>query len=230
MSSNLGKTQAMRFAQLAAAVALVAAVSGCSLRRDSVTVGSIPDDVRTNHPITISEREEVLDVPVGAGDRELTTASRQTVEGFADGWREAGSGVMRVMLPSGSPNAAAAARLRDDIVAALRTGGVAAGSISVEHYSAGAQGDAAPIRLSYTGLSARTEQCGRWPKDMLESAENRHYANFGCATQNNLAAQIAHPGDLVGPRKRGEIDATQRGRIIEEYQNGPQQVAGEVDY
>ena len=55
------------------AVATVALLSGCAFqKRDSITVGAVPDDYRTNHPIIIAEKEETLDLPVGASDRGAT--------------------------------------------------------------------------------------------------------------------------------------------------------------
>ena len=67
-------------------------------------------------------------------------------------------------------------------------------------------------------MRAQTDKCGRWPEDILQnSAENKHYANFGCSYQNNLAAQIANPADLLGPRKQSPIDAERRSNVIDEY-------------
>ena len=45
-------------------------------KRDSVTVGAVPDDYRTNHPIVIAEKKQVLDLPVGASDRGMTAPQR----------------------------------------------------------------------------------------------------------------------------------------------------------
>ena len=69
-------------------------------------------------------------------------------------------------------------------------------------------------------MRAQTGKCGRWPADVLETSENKHYANFGCSYQNNIAAQIANPGDLLGPRKETEIDAANRSVVIGDYQAG----------
>ena len=61
---------------------------------------------------------------------------------------------------------------------------------------------------------------GRWPEDMLaNTTDNKHYANFGCASQNNLAAQIANPGDLIAPRGMTSIDAERRSVVIEAYRD-----------
>jgi pilus assembly protein CpaD len=62
-----------------------------------------------------------------------------------------------------------------------------------------------------------TSQCGQWPKDLINDFGNQNYYNFGCATQNNLAAQIANPEDLVAPRGVTPIDATRRNAAIKEY-------------
>ncbi|MBW8682682.1 CpaD family pilus assembly lipoprotein, partial [Klebsiella pneumoniae subsp. pneumoniae] len=90
--------------------------------------------------------------------------------------------------------------------------------ISSERYRADSA-DSAPIRLSYSAMTASTGPCGQWPKDLLETADNKHYANFGCASQNNLAAQIANPADLLGPRASTTIDAERRGKVIDAYRN-----------
>jgi pilus assembly protein CpaD len=52
---------------------------------------------------------------------------------------------------------------------------------------------------------------------MINDFSNQNYYNFGCATQNNLAAQIANPEDLVAPRGMTPIDATRRNAAIKEY-------------
>ena len=80
------------------------------------------------------------------------------------------------------------------------------------------------------GAGARrpTRRCGRRPTNAgagrrtscRTTSENKHYANFGCSYQNNLAAQIANPADLLGPRKQTPIDAENRGVVIDDYQTG----------
>ncbi|MBX8814657.1 pilus assembly protein CpaD, partial [Ochrobactrum sp. MR34] len=44
------------------------ALAGCA-NTHHVTVGAIPDDYRTNHPITIQEREKTADIPVSRNDQ-----------------------------------------------------------------------------------------------------------------------------------------------------------------
>jgi len=52
---------------------------------------------------------------------------------------------------------------------------------------------------------------------LLKTSENKHYADIGCSYQNNLAAQMANPNDLLGPRKQSDIDAENRSKVIDVY-------------
>jgi pilus assembly protein CpaD len=112
----------------------------------------------------------------------------------------------------------------------LKKNGVPASRIAIAAYQADAAETAAPIRVSYVAMMAHTSKCGRWPDDLTKTSENKNYANFGCSYQNNLAAQIANPADLLGPRKPGEIDAERRNIIIDDYRNASTGGLGEVQY
>lgn len=211
------------------AVLAMSLLAGCAQKGD--TTASIPDDYRTNHPIVISEQEQVADIPVGHADTHLSITQRSIIQQAVGNYRSNGSGVIHILIPTGSPNARAAARLKNDIAATLRRGGVKPFNISSETYDA--EGPSAPVRLSYSAMTASTNQCGQWPKDILDTADNKHYANFGCASQNNLAAQIANPADLLGPRATSPIDAERRGFVIDKYRTAAVPVMpnrSEVDY
>lgn len=212
------------------AVAAIGLLSGCA-NRDSVTVGSIPDDYRTNHPIVISEKEEKIDLPVGAGDRGMTQAQRMTLLGFLDGYDKSAAPALTILVPAGSANEIAASAAGRDFARLAVKNGIRSNRIAVASYQAGSSETSAPVRVSFARLRAHTDKCGRWPEDILESTENKHYANFGCSYQNNLAAQLANPADLLGPRKQSAIDAANRSGVIEDYRNNGNGVtAGEVDY
>lgn len=195
------------------AVAAVALLAGCA-KRDSITVGSVPDDYRTNHPIVIAEKQEVVDVPVGSGDRGATAPQKAALEGFLNNYDRSASPVLTIMVPYGSANELAAGRVGRDFIRIAKANGVPASRIALSSYQSQSPDAAAPVRVTYTDMRAQTGKCGRWPEDLLETTENKHYTNFGCSYQNNLAAQIANPADLLGPRKRGEIDAARRAVVI----------------
>jgi pilus assembly protein CpaD len=205
-------------------VSLLAALSvsllaGCALtKRDSITVGAVPDDYRTNHPIVIAEKEQVIDLPVAAGDRGMTHSHRVALDGFLDSYDRSAAPVLTIVAPVGSGNEVAAADTASDIRHFLRSRGISESRIMMTSYQAPSVDISAPVRVAYTAMKAQTNKCGRWPDDLTNNVENKHYANFGCSYQNNLAAQIADPADLLGPRKQTAIDAQNRIRAIDVYQ------------
>lgn len=227
---------AARPAALTAGAALaLALLAGCgAVGRDHVVVGSVPDDYRTNHPIVVAEKEQRLDLPVAAGDRGVTAGQRTAVLGFVSQYDRTAASQFTILAPSGSANELAARRAARDFAEIARKNGVPAGSIAIAAYQAGPEERSAPVRLSFSAMRAHTDRCGRWPDDVLNNADNKHYANFGCSYQNNLAAQIANPSDLLGPRKMTEINATRRTNSISDYENRASDWAEppstEVDY
>jgi pilus assembly protein CpaD len=204
---------------------------GCAYFKggNHVIVGSVPDDYRTNHPINISEQEQHLDVPVGTSDKSLSLAQRSIIQGFIAQYSSNGSGPIQIALPSGSSNSAAAARVRSDVIASIRKAGVTESQLVTVNYN-GAPDTGNPIRISYRAITASTDQCGKWPDDIMADSENKNYHDFGCSYQNNLAAQLANPADLIGPRKTGEIDAAKRLKVIKDYQSSTGSKASEVNY
>ncbi len=217
----------------APAAALLAAVlmSGCAaMQRDHVVVGSVPQDYRTSHPITIGERETVYDIPVASSATGLMRSQEDPLRGFLAGYDPRTSSPAKIIVPSGSPNAMAAERVAGDIVHMMIKQGIPASRIATFKYQASADSTTAPLRISFVRLSASVEKCGRWPEDLSESTENRNWTNFGCSYQNNLAAQIANPADLLGPRARGDIDGTRRAKIIDDYETGDTIWTSEIAY
>jgi pilus assembly protein CpaD len=207
----------------ASVLALVAAalLSGC-VHRDSITVGAVPDDYRTNHPIFIAEHEEVLDLPVGASDHGITDQQRVSLDGFLANYDPSAAPWLRIMVPLGSANELAASRVAKGFAHVAVENGVPRSRITILSYQAASVETSAPIRVAFTAMRAQTDRCGRWPEDIIkDSAENKHYANFGCSYQNNLAAQIANPGDLLGPRKQSPIDAERQDVVIQRYRVAP---------
>lgn len=201
----------------ALAVAAVAVLlAGCA-QRDSITVGSIPDDYRTTHPIVIAEKNVKIDLPVGAGDRGMTGSQRDTLLGFLDNYDKSAAPTLTIQVPSGSANEAAATAAARDFARVAVASGVKRNRIVVTSYQAASSEISSPVRVAYVSVRAQTDKCGRWPEDLLETSENKHYADFGCSYQNNLAAQMANPADLLGPRKSTTIDAENRGAVIDVY-------------
>lgn len=210
-------------------LALASSLAACA-NRDSITVGSVPDDYRTNHPIMIAEKEFKLDLAVGAGDRGMTKAQKATLEGFLANYDRSARPVLSILKPIGSKNEFAASEAARDFAQTAHRSGIDSSRVVVSGYQAGSADVSAPVRVSYINVAAQTNKCGRWSEDLGNNPENKHYANFGCAYQNNLAAQIANPNDLLGPRRPTEIDAENRSVVIDTYRDGPAEWAPETEY
>ncbi len=207
---------------IALAFGLVAltALSGCAnVSKRHFTVGSVPTDYRTKHPIVISEKEQTMDVPVASGSKGMPDPEISAVTGFASLYKKSASGSINILIPSGSANERAAKRVAREIIGVLRSNGVSRSRIILAPYEASSHGSSAPVRLSYSAIQAGVDGCGQWPADLAADTENRNYHNFGCASQSNLAAQIANPSDLLGPRGSTSIDAERRLRVIDAYRN-----------
>lgn len=208
------------FTRPAFAAIAIALLSGCAPQhRDSITVGAIPDDYRTNHPIVIGEKEEILDVPVGIGDRGMTRQQKASLEGFLANYDRSAKPTLTILTPNGTVNALAASHAASDFAKLARASGVPASRIVITSYGVEAAEVPAPVRVTYLAMRAHTNKCGRWPADLAETHDNKHYANFGCSYQNNLAAQVANPADLLGPRKQTTIDAENRSAVIDLYRD-----------
>jgi pilus assembly protein CpaD len=81
------------------------------------------------------------------------------------------------------------------------------------------------ITIHYPHTAAVAGPCGKWPDNLGPSADPKHfenvqYYNFGCATQRNLAAQVANPTDLVQPRAEGPVYAMRRTTVLDKYRKG----------
>ena len=200
---------------------LIVALAGCTTSADQkLATGGIPDDYRHNHPIAVEEMLDSMDVPVGQDTARLTAAVQGTVAGFGKAFAASGSSLIAVVAPSGSPNQVAAAGIAVQVEQVLRRSGVNPRVIEYRVYRAGPEERNAPVRIAYNRITAHTAPCGPWPDQAANSPQNRGYAAFGCATQQNLAAIVASPLDLIYPRGMTPADAQRRANVLEHYRKG----------
>ena len=87
-----------------------------------------------------------------------------------------------------------------------------------DYYTPTAHYERHPIIVTRSG--AHAEECGNWPEDMTKTAQNTTYENFGCSQQNNLAAMVADPRDLIRPRPTAPSDAMRRSKAFDKYREG----------
>lgn len=204
------------FAHMPRIAFLLAAFSlaGCGVNR-VVPPPAQPYDYRDRHPVVLADAPQVLDLfPTISGGRiDYTTAGR--IREFVDRYRRFGHGGVSLLRPVGTPAAAHMAASVGPIREALEAAGLR-GAIIVGDYPVTDRQLAAPIRLSFSGIKAKVAgRCGEWPDDLasggsLNGWKNESWWNFGCAEQQTLAAQIADPRDLAGPRGETPIDTVTR--------------------
>jgi len=146
----------------------------------------------------------------------MTRDQRETLLGFLERYDRSAAPLLTIAVPSGSQRACRAVPPR-----ATSPGSAAASGVTqcASSPSLPGTGRRPPLRARGVLLLARAyRHMRRWPR-FHEHGRHKHYANFGCSYQNNLAAQVANPADLVGPRKPSEIDAENRGKVIDVYRS-----------
>jgi len=210
-----------RLAMSAVALVGALALASCAGRVNPYEkTGAVPEDYRTNHPITLEEQISTLDVPVSIDTAALTKPMRSNVAFFAQSFLASGSAVVAVVAPSGSPNQLAAAGIAVEVEQVLRETGVDPRVISYRVYRADRSEKIAPVRIAFSRVAATTAPCGPWSDQMTVNATNEHYDSYGCATQQNLAAMVENPLDLLYPRGLTPADATRRATVLERYRLG----------
>ena len=203
------------------ALLMAALISGCATyEKDHLKVGAINSDYRTKHPIRVQQSQVAEDLMVTRDMQGMSLRQRNVAVAFIGRFKRSGAETIRIIVPSGSHNAAAASRVSRDLVGLMKEERIAGKRIDVSHYHAANHGEGATIRLSFTTVTAGLDhKCGQWSEDLGQTHENNNYGNFGCATQNNLAQMIANPEDLVSPRGQSEIDATRRDNVISDWRD-----------
>ena len=221
MSSQLPRRSPLRpFSLATLLVAATTSLAGCGTdyaSNDSVPTG----DYHDRFPIVVAQAPTALDVyPV---DGAIDAQSIANIRAFAERYREFGSGRIAILAPAGERGRDA--RAIDQIRRALAGSGLR-GYVEVGAYPDVAPTRASPVRLVFQGLKATVaRRCGEWPDDLasggsIDGWKNTSYANYGCATQATLAAQVADPRDLVQSRASGAGDVTMRLRALGAVRDG----------
>ncbi len=194
-------------------------LAGCQ-QTASTEVALYDQDYTRRHPILVSEEPQVMDIQVGMRVSRLSPEIQRRMRGFVVDYRRTGTGSITIQVPSGSANEIAAVSAGRSAGQTLRKLGVPAGRIRVAPYKVDDHGKVAPVRLAFLKLKAHAPECGIWPEDIGRTTTDRSYYNFGCAQQQNLAAMIENPADLVQPRDMTAADGAQRARVIDQYRDG----------
>lgn len=203
---------AMSDAMRAAAIAAVLLAGSCAAPINDGSAG-LTDDPDMNHPIVVDTASNAVRLSFSAADAGLMPEDAARFDAFVAQYRADGNGTVNVTAPAGP----AAQQTLSYFGERLAAAGVPRSRIMV-----GTRNDGdAHVELSYVGYVAHTVGCGDWSSQQAsDTASNLPMANFGCAVQHNIAAQIANPRDLIDSPALGQSDAMRRATVMGAYEKG----------
>ncbi len=207
--------------RLAALGGLAVTLAGCFQHE---APDNYPFDFRQRHPISITQGRHTVEVFLSRYRGGLTPSQSADVLSFAQGWRHEGTGGIVIDVPRRKTLARSASASLRQIFSILAASGVPRHAVYVRRYPASGS-SLASIKLNYSKLVAEAGPCGEWPKDIGPGGgkaylSNRPYWNFGCSTQQNIAAMVANPADLVQPRGTTPAYEPRRTVVIDHYTKG----------
>jgi len=200
-----------------AAIFLVLGLSACSRAFNGADDGL---SVAESHPIVVQPDAATLELYVEPGQKRLSAEDAEAVNGFIGEFKMRGHSLLEIALPTGSANAASAKTIAREIQRMVYNRGLSNAYIEGASYAADPGDSSAPITLSFTRYTASANECGDWSRSLGYTPGNLRHPNYGCATQNNLAAMVEDPRDLVTPRGMTASDIERRTIVIETYRQG----------
>ena len=210
---------------LSLALAAAAALAGCGANR-VVANADNGSDARLRHPIALVQQPYTLDIfPGEDAPHRLDLHTSNQIATFAARYRQSGQGQISILVPRIGPRPLVGGATVDAIRRELARSGAAA-AVTVSQYPVENPALASPVRMSFDALRAAvTHRCGDWPSDLASGSstqgwENKSYWNFGCASQNMIATQVADPRDIAEPQGDTPPDAAIRMRGIAKVRAG----------
>ena len=124
--------------------------------------------------------------------------------------------VLRIEAPTGNdPATSAQAYAMRDVIQSM---GVPGQMIQVVGYDA--PDPRAPVLAGFEVLRAHIPDCSAEPRNLSSRFSNLPTGGFGCAVTANMAAQIAGPRDIRGPRALQPADSGRAAVVFARYRQG----------
>lgn len=196
----------------AAAIACVLVAGSCAAATNDAQ--SIASDGAVNHPIAVEPNFREIKLQFAGGEQGLAPDAAAQFDNFLADYRAHGNGSLGISVPNGPPARAAITALAERAAAT----GISRDKILVSTHDV-ANNDWR-VDVSYISYTAHADACGDWSENEAYTMDNLTPKNFGCSVQQNIAAMVADPRDLLGPRGLGESDAARRTTVIGSYEQG----------
>lgn len=204
----------MRIEDVFRAGALGAMLMAGSCAAPTADPTGMMEDGAVNHPIMVEPSFRDLKVAYGGPGQGMSDADAVKFDAFLEDYRQHGNGALGISVPAGGPSHDAITYFAERAAAT----GISRDKILVSTHDV-ANNDWR-VDVSYIAYSARTAPCGDWDENLGYSADNQTPRNFGCAVQQNIAAMVADPRDLLGPRPMDATDTRRRMTILDNYGQG----------
>ena len=218
MSSSKPNTIVMRAiivkALLAAAIAV--AVAGCASTPKPAADNSRAGLTSTEQfaAKVDSRQDQILLAPHAEG---LSAAQARALSLLVDRWRDTGGGPIVIQAPShGGGEAYHSAEAIRQELAGLGVGDTLIKLVGYE----GSSAESAPMIVGFASYGAAPLRCGQDWDSFTKSATNKPNSNFGCAVTANMAAMVANPADLAGPKSSDPADIQRREAVLAKYRSG----------
>lgn len=184
---------------------------GCTQDFASYDDSYEPQSVDDNFPIKVVERP--VQLTIEATDGGLRTRQKDQVVGFA---RQAAAQATTAVNITYAPSSRLAKQTVGDLKSILVHEGVPARAILVTP----ANGRTNAVTLSFEAKVAQTKPCGDWSENLRANQFNDSGPNFGCAFQQNFAAMVANPEDLVTPQPLDPARSAAQKSTLDGYDTG----------
>lgn len=187
MFNNPKQHKVKRALLVSALLASAVALAGCQSDMNMADDEYKPVSSIERYPIKVAKVPMKLEVAPHKGGLQAQQIS--AIRNFARSASLAGVAQVTISRPSGG---GASASVANEINALLLDNNVPSARISHSTYRGSAR---APVIIAFTRAVAVTKECGDWSRDMAYVGNGSH-PNFGCATQNNIAAMMNNPNDV----------------------------------
>ncbi len=172
------------------------------------------EDGARNHPILVEPAYRDLKIQFAGGADGMSSDDAIKFDNFLADYRAHGNGSLGISVPNGPASRAAITYFGERAAAT----GISRDKILVSTREV-ANGDTR-IDVTYIAYTARTQACGDWSENDAFTLDNKTPKRFGCSIQQNIAAMVADPRDLLGPGRMGPVDTARRTTVMDKYEKG----------
>lgn len=155
-------------------------------------------------------------IALAVHDQGLSPNQRDAVGQLAARYGASGHGAIKVEAPAGEDPAAVGQAYA--VRAALQAAGVPGDRIQMAAYAA--PDPRAPVLAGFETVRASIPNCANEARNVGPRFSNQSTVGLGCAITANMAAQIADPRDILGPRPMTPADSGRAAVVFDNYRKG----------